>query len=456
MKYLFSTALWKYTIGIILLIVVSGAVLLTVIEDYIILMCVLLFQGIMLFLMLLFAFDKFIKPLHQAVRTVEELVKGNYRARIYHRFDGEIGELSKKVNALAKNLSELSIQEQMQSEQLASVINHTHSALLFIDERGYIQLINQEFLSVFKISEEDCQGYLYYEAIANEQVHEMVRNIFLYEKTIKSNLTLRQSVVDRFMEMTGVPIFNERGMLRGAVLAFYDITELKKLEMMRKDFVANVSHELKTPVTSIKGFSETLLEENMDEQTRENFLQIIYDESSRLQALINDLLTLSSLEKEYPTVKLQKFDFELIIAEIKPGFEMLARDRHLTFYIEMSGNVYIMADSNQMKQVLINLLTNAFNYTPEGGSVTLRIYETETEAIIQVEDTGMGMEQDMIQRIFERFFRLDEARSRDTGGTGLGLAIVKHIVENHKGHIDVQSEPGGGTTFTVSIPHEGL
>ncbi|MDY0396955.1 ATP-binding protein [Virgibacillus halophilus] len=225
---------------------------------------------------------------------------------------------------------------------------------------------------------------------------------------------------------------------------------------MRKDFVANVSHELKTPVTSIKGFSETLLEENMDEQTRENFLQIIYDESSRLQALINDLLTLSSLEKEYPTVKLQKFDFELIIAEIKPGFEMLARDRHLTFYIEMSGNVYIMADSNQMKQVLINLLTNAFNYTPEGGSVTLRIYETETEAIIQVEDTGMGMEQDMIQRIFERFFRLDEARSRDTGGTGLGLAIVKHIVENHKGHIDVQSEPGGGTTFTVSIPHEGL
>ncbi|MDY0396956.1 PAS domain-containing protein [Virgibacillus halophilus] len=236
MKYLFSTALWKYTIGIILLIVVSGAVLLTVIEDYIILMCVLLFQGIMLFLMLLFAFDKFIKPLHQAVRTVEELVKGNYRARIYHRFDGEIGELSKKVNALAKNLSELSIQEQMQSEQLASVINHTHSALLFIDERGYIQLINQEFLSVFKISEEDCQGYLYYEAIANEQVHEMVRNIFLYEKTIKSNLTLRQSVVDRFMEMTGVPIFNERGMLRGAVLAFYDITELKKIGNDAKRF----------------------------------------------------------------------------------------------------------------------------------------------------------------------------------------------------------------------------
>lgn len=452
MRYLFSTALWKYTIGIILLIVVSGVVLLGVIEDYIILFCVLLFQGIILFLMLLFAFDKFIKPLQKASATVEELVKGNYRARIYNRFDGEVGELSQKVNALAKNLSELSIQEQMQSEQLASVINHTHNALLFIDERGYIQLVNQEFLTVFKRSEEECRGHLYYNVIVYEQVHEMIRNIFLYEKMFKSNLTLKEPLTERFMDMTGVPIFNERGQLKGAVLAFYDITEFKKLELMRKDFVANVSHELKTPVTSMKGFSETLLEENMDDETKESFLRIIYDESCRLQTLIDDLLTLSSLEKENPVVKLEKTDLESIVSEIKPGFEMLAKDQQLRFEIEISKDVSIMADANQIKQVLINLLSNAFNYTPASGTITLRIYETETAVMLQVEDNGMGMTEEMIPRIFERFFRLDEARSRDTGGTGLGLAIVKHIVENHNGSIDVKSEPGNGTTMTVSFP----
>ncbi|MDY0405360.1 ATP-binding protein [Virgibacillus sp. 179-BFC.A HS] len=454
MKALFSASLWKYTVGIFALIMITGTILSSVVDDVVILLCMLLFQAIVLFLMFVFAYDRFIKPLGKVSDTVGELLKGNYRARIYHAFHGEVGELSQKVNALARYLSELSLQEQIQSEQLASVINHTHSGLLFIDERGYIQLVNEEFLDIFGQREQDYLGHLYYDVIAYEDIHKTVQQIFLYEKNVKLPLFVKGQPADRFMEITGAPIFNERNILKGAVLAFYDITSFKKLELMRKDFVANVSHELKTPVTSIKGFSETLLEENVDEQTKQRFLQIIYDESNRLQLLINDLLTLTRLEKETPDVSFERVDLQDTISEIKPGFDLLAKERHLQFEVNISGNVSFVADSNQMKQVVINLLTNAFNYTPK-GSVTLRASQSDSKTIIQVADTGIGMEPEAIPRIFERFYRLDEARSRDTGGTGLGLAIVKHIVEIHNGKIEVESAPEAGTTITILLPTSG-
>jgi len=245
-------------------------------------------------------------------------------------------------------------------------------------------------------------------------------------------------------------------MFKGAVLVLYDITELKKLEIMRKDFVANVSHELKTPITSIKGFAETLLEEDMDNpEKRKEFLSIIYNESNRIQLLIEDLLTLSKLEKDEFKLELTDVSIEDIIQEVVPIVKYKAREADITFTYQIEADMEpLILDKERIKQVIINLLDNAISYTLPEGKVRLKVYQDNGYLRIQIQDNGIGIHQDVLPRIFERFYRVDKARSRNTGGTGLGLAIVKHIIEVHDGEIDVDSHLGKGSLFTVSIPLE--
>jgi len=228
---------------------------------------------------------------------------------------------------------------------------------------------------------------------------------------------------------------------------------LKKLEQMRKDFVANVSHELKTPVTSIKGFSETLLDGAMNDQdTLEAFLEIILKESDRLQILIQELLDLSKIEQHGFKLTIGKVDVWKSITEV---FEILrgkAAEKDISLTIgESSGNSVIEADPDRIKQVLINLVSNAITYSPNRGTITISVNDENNMVSIEVKDYGIGIEKSEIPRIFERFYRVDKARSRNSGGTGLGLAIVKHIVEAHKGNIEVTSEIGNGTTFTIKF-----
>lgn len=282
MRAIFSKPLFAYIMGLLILVIVTGVILSQLTNEYIILGSILIVEYIILLLIMLHVYDKYMKPIKKASNAVDELVKGNYRARIHHTAGGSVAELSNKINILARNLSEFAIQEQMQEKQLSTVIDNTQSGLILLDEKGYIHLVNRKFLSIFGGSSRDYNGFLYYEVLANEKIHQTVQQTFLYEKNVKESFTQVIEVDKKYIEIVGAPIFNERNMLKGAVLVLYDITHLKRLELMRKDFVANVSHELKTPITSIKGFAETLLDGAMnDRETLENFLTIINDERDR-------------------------------------------------------------------------------------------------------------------------------------------------------------------------------
>ncbi|PAV30406.1 PAS domain-containing sensor histidine kinase [Virgibacillus profundi] len=453
MKPLFTRPLFAYVIGVLAVIILSGTVLSLVMDNYIVLISVLLAEFIILLLFLLHVYERHIKPIKKATNTVEEIVKGNFRARIHHTSTSHVGELIQKINKLARNLNELSIQEQMHSEQLTTVIDNTEGGLVLIDSKGYIHLVNRKFISMFGNTMKDYKGYLYYEVLDNKIIHETVQKTFLYEKSVKETFTNHNGNEKQYLEIVGAPIFNERNMLKGAVLVLYDITELKKLELMRKDFVANVSHELKTPITSIKGFAETLLENDMnDVKVNNEFLEIIYNESNRLQLIIEDLLTLSRLEREDFPLVLNKININVLVDEVMPVIKQKAMQKNLKISLSLDEDITFMADKEKVKQILINLLDNAVNYTSENGEISLHITSNDKFVHIKVSDTGIGIDEKALSRLFERFYRVDQARSRNTGGTGLGLAIVKHIVEVHEGTIEIDSEINKGTAIHIYLP----
>lgn len=453
MKESFSKLKFAYAFGILIILIIVGAILSLIAEDYIILISVLGILYILLLIILLNAFHKYIKPIQVASKTMGELLKGNYRARVHHPFNGSIGDLSRQINVLARNLSELSINEQMQADQLKTVIDNTESGLVLIDEKGYIHLVNRKFLSMFGGNQRDYVGYLYYDVMHQTEIHRTVQETFLYEKNVKKSITLEKDNRHIYIEVVGAPIFTERNILKGAVLAFYDITEFKNVEVMRKDFVANVSHELKTPITSITGFAETLLDEGLSQpEINRQFTEIIYNESKRIEVLIDDLLTLSKLEKEGFTLTYSDIHLTKIIQEVLPAFKQKIAEKDIEIETSIDDSIYFKADREKLKQILINLLANAINYTPNQGNIKIQAIENDTDIHIMISDTGIGIPQDVAHRIFERFFRVDKARSRDTGGTGLGLAIVKHISELHGGRVTVESELNKGSTFTVVLP----
>jgi len=257
----------------------------------------------------------------------------------------------------------------------------------------------------------------------------------------------------KHMEVYGAPVIGEYGRWLGVVVVMHDISDLVRLEQIRKDFVANVSHELRTPITSIKGFSETLLDGAMkDEKMLLTFLEIIYKESNRLQMLIQDLLELSKIEQHGFSVDLVKTNLHEVMLRAAEMMSPRLDEKNMSFVSNMKSNVVVNGDINRLIQVVMNLLANAITYSPENTSVYLSLHESDTHGIIIIRDEGIGMDKLEIPRIFERFYRIDRARSRNSGGTGLGLAIVKHLIEAHQGRIFVESEPGKGTQFKILIP----
>lgn len=455
MKDLISRSLVKYFIGILIIVGITGAVLSLIVTNYIVLIAILMIEAIIFFVSLLYIYDKYIKPIEKITDTVTELVNDNYRVRIHHRHDGTVGRLTNQINTLARKLNELSLHGEIQAEQLSTVIDNTESGLVLIDEKGYIHIVNRKFISMFGHSPKYYIGHLYYDVLEHETIHHTVQQTFLYEQHIKDSFTHQMNGKNSYLEIVGAPIFDERNKLKGTVLVLYDITEFKNVELMRKDFVANVSHELKTPITSIKGFAETLLDGALeDRETLQQFLNIIFEESHRLQLLIDDLLTLSQLEQDEFELSVSHVKVEEMLTDIIPMFEFQAGENQITFQVNIEEDIQLYADYKRLKQVFINLLSNAIAYTPKNGQVTLTVDEQEDYVRIQVSDTGIGIDPKFIPRIFERFYRVDKDRSRDTGGTGLGLAIVKHIVEVHQGKVEVESEINQGSTFNVYIPKQ--
>jgi two-component system phosphate regulon sensor histidine kinase PhoR len=413
--------------------------------------------GLSLFLIILLGSRitaRYTKPIESATQVAIELTKGNYRARTYEDQEDETGMLSKSINVLARNLQEMVKSQEMQQDRLGALIENMGSGLILIDSRGYINLVNRPYKEVFNVNPSEYLYKLYYEVIEHKGITEVVEEIFMTEQKVKKQLIIPVNIERRYFEVYGVPIIGTNDEWKGILLVFHDITELKKLEQMRKDFVANVSHELKTPITSIKGFSETLLDGAMEnKQTLNDFLNIILKESDRLQSLIQELLDLSKIEKQGFSLSIQQLDLADVLEDVVAIMKGKAAEKEIVLeYKREEKPVYIEGDVHRLKQVFINIISNAISYTPNQGVVYISSADSDRTVLTEIRDTGIGIEAGEIPRIFECFYRVDKARSRNSGGTGLGLAIVKHLVEAHKGTISVKSEVGKGTAFIIELP----
>lgn len=398
-------------------------------------------------------FKKYAQPVEHLTETAMELARGNYRIRAFENEFSGMSKLSNSINILARNLHDISVMRENEKERLKTLIENMGSALIMIDRNGIVTIVNRSFLEQLQITAKQVEGQPFRELGLSEKLEKFIDRLFLTESLSREQMELHRNLHTYYMDAYGAPVIGEHGKWLGIVVVMHDITELKKLEQVRKDFVANVSHELKTPITSIKGFSETLLfGAYKNEETLLSFLEIMYKESNRMQMLINDLLDLSKVEQVGYEVALNEVKLSEILHR---GIEMtshLVEEKSMNIEKTVDDQVIVLGDMNRLIQIMMNLLTNALTYSPENTTIHIRIFQNKKYGMLQIQDEGIGISGPEIDRIFERFYRVDRARSRNSGGTGLGLAIVKHLVEAHHGFIKVESEVGKGTIFTVSIP----
>jgi two-component system, OmpR family, phosphate regulon sensor histidine kinase PhoR len=274
-------------------------------------------------------------------------------------------------------------------------------------------------------------------------------------RTIIDEALQGKSIIGAELEIDGMVMMLSARPLDagGIILVMQDLTEIRKLEAMRRDFVANVSHELKTPLTSISGYSETLLTDQPDPETAQRFLQVILGNARRMQRLVDSLLDLSRIESGHWQPKMEEVDLRAVVGGVIEDCREKAVAQKVTIAMDLSPDALeVAADEDAVRQVFLNLVDNALRYTPEGGRIVCRSRLEGEEIALSVSDTGAGISREHLPRIFERFYRADPSRSRDEGGTGLGLAIMKHLVEAHGGRVAAESTLGRGTTITAWFP----
>lgn len=391
-------------------------------------------------------------PIENVTQTALELVKGNYRARAFEYGNAGAVQLSSTINILARNLQEITAIREMEQERLKTLIENMGSALIMIDRQGGITLVNKSFMDEFKLTEEQVHQKFYKEIPLPAVFDRFIEQVFMTEKAARDQLEFKQGIHIKNIDVYGAPVLGDHEQWLGIVIVSHDITELKRLEQVRKDFVANVSHELRTPVTSIKGFSETLIDgAHTDQATLLSFLEIIHTESNRLEMLINDLLDLSKVEQAGFQVHALPTDMKKVITRAEEMLSRRIEEKNIRLDLQLEP-IIVQGDPDRLLQVMMNLLINAITYSSSETSITVKLYEKEKHAVIEVEDQGIGIEASEIDRLFERFYRVDRARSRNSGGTGLGLSIVKHLIEAHHGKVDVESTVGAGTKFTIQLP----
>ena len=360
--------------------------------------------------------------------------------------------MTQATNDLLTYLEDITKEHLTNEARIKTLIENMSAGLILIDEKGYIQIVNRYLESLIHVHRKDCIGKIYHTAFEQKDMIAIIEEVFINEKKIERQMVMREGLKEKYLNVHGAPIMSNREKWRGVVVVFHDITKLKRLEKTRKDFVANVSHELRTPVTSIKGFTETLLEgAYKDEAITYEFLTIIQKESTRMENLVKDLLDLSQIEKQDFTLNLSNVNITELVHTISKMLMPAIEEKNIELSIQAEQDLFIWADEQRLIQIIVNILTNAKNYTPKEGKIFVEIIDNEAKNRVEVKisDTGIGIPEKDLSRIFERFYRADRARSRDSGGTGLGLSIVKHLMQAHHGKVKVTSKIGEGTTFTL-------
>lgn len=378
-------------------------------------------------------------PLRKMKETAQRIAEGDIHAAIPIRTTDEIGELASSFNSMASKLNNLIRALSNEKEQLSSVLRSMVDGVIMINADGEIVVTNppaDHFLRDWKYERQILP------------VHELYQQVVRFAHEVSADVPIQ----GRIWHVVMAPLYDQE-QIRGAVAILRDVTKERKMDKLRKDFVANVSHELRTPLSMLQGYSEAIVDgiASTPEEHKE-LAQIIYDESVRMTKLVNELLDLARMEAGHielhqETIRLRPY-FERILRK----FTNLAREKgvHIQLQEETSQEMFDL-DPDRMEQVLTNLIDNALRHTPQGGIVKIRI-SGEDELWLEVSDTGSGIPEEDLPFVFERFYKADKARTRGRAGTGLGLAIAKNIIEAHNGTINVQSKRGEGTTFTILLP----
>ncbi|MBF9286688.1 two-component system histidine kinase PnpS [Staphylococcus epidermidis] len=391
----------------------------------------------------------YIRPINEVTYATSLLADGYYHVRVPESNVKETRALFVTTNDLARRLQKLNNSQKIQSNRLKTTLENIPSSVLMIDKHGEIVVANHAYYQVFNPDQMvENKSYI---GFIDDSIEKLIIESFRTEKVIYEQLEVAiNNVHTKYFDVSCIPILaKSKKNLQGMVVVLHDITNLQKLENLRREFVANVSHELKTPITSIKGFAETLIEgAKNDEQSLDMFLNIILKESNRIESLVTDLLDLSHIEQQ-KELEINYMNLSELAINIIDNLQTQAYNKRIKIQSEIEKDVIIEAHENKIAQVITNLLSNAINYSSEDNKVIVRVYRNDNKVYLEIQDYGIGISETDQKRIFERFYRVDKARSRDSGGTGLGLSITKHIVEAHNGRIDVKSAPGKGSIFKV-------
>jgi two-component system phosphate regulon sensor histidine kinase PhoR len=392
-----------------------------------------------------------IKPINKIISASRRYSEGNFSRPIFVDSQDEIGELAVTLNKMAQDIEDKIRQLNTQNQYLKGIFSSMIEGVILVDNSTRIISINPSVEQIFSVSKSGVEGKLFLETIRNNDISDIINSVFKQGKFISQELSLIWPVHKTF-QINASPIF-DREKAVGCLVVLHDITEIRKLETVRRDFVANASHELKTPLTSIKGFVETLLEGALeDKENSRQFLNIIQEHTNRLDNLINDLLELSYIESQKMDLRKEEFKLGNLVDEILIGFKSQLNKFGIQVNNNLAPGLIIYADKEKLGRVLVNLIDNAIKFNKEKGSIEISSEDLDKGTKVIIEDSGIGIPEKDIPRIFERFYRVDKARSRQLGGTGLGLSIVKHIVELHGGSVGVESVEGLGSKFHLILP----
>ena len=391
----------------------------------------------------------------------KEVAAGNFRKRLFLKEKDELGDLGESINNMAHELHERLKQSEEEKQKIEAILRNMSDGLILSDIKGRILLSNEAVLKLFGVTS-GIEGKTVMEALRKAELSEVIEQVVEGKERISREIEVAYPK-ELYLMLTASPFYSHKRdeELSGIVLTFHDITRLRKLEEMRKDFVANVSHEIKTPITAIKGFAETLLEGALEDKDNSlKFLETIRNNSERLNSLVNDLLTLSGIELGDVKIEKDAVNIDEIIDTVFTTLEDKAGAKKLYLKKLVSPEIQrVEADRDRLIQILLNLVDNGIKFTEAGGVTVkatnkkLSVESVGEEYIeISVEDTGTGIPKKHLARLGERFYRVDRARSRELGGTGLGLAIVKHLVKAHGWKMEIESAEGRGTTVNILCP----
>lgn len=409
---------------------------------------------------------RFTDPLRDMTEIAGAISQGDYQRRISVSHKDELGTLAEALNSMARSSAERLMEITTERNRLAKILSSMVEGVIAIDSDRRVIHANHAAINLLATVPRGSHtgnmnmtsSDLAWEDIRIPAIIEAVDNAFDSGEVVMVQMHRAEIHNDQVVDIHVSPLMDENRAVTGAVLVLNDVSELANLERVRRDFVANASHELKTPITAIRGLTETMLDDpSMDDETRLRFVERISAQSMRLSVLVTDLLAISRLEADQAEQKHDLIDMQELVKRSVSAAKAACVEKQLELSLDPDDTISDMkamtvGDMQSLSQMVDNLLDNAVKYTPSGGRVSVRLTARDHQIQLQVSDTGIGIDNLARQRIFERFYRVDKARSRDLGGTGLGLSIVKNIAEQHGGAVQLESELGVGSTFTVTLP----